>query len=1121
MPRIFDNIDKSLLPALQETLGISEHADFCVGYFNLRGWDHLMGYVDRWAGGEGHCCRLLIGMHIKPSDEFREIMRASAGEDTIPDNQTVARERRKIAEEFQRQLTFGAPTNSHERTLQRLARQIRDKKVVVKVFLRDTLHAKLYLMYRSDPVNPIVGYLGSSNLTLAGLSKQGELNVDVLDYDTTTKLAKWFEGRWEDRLCLDISEELAKIIDESWAGEDLISPYHVYLKMAYHLAQEARVGLKEFQIPPEFGDTLFDFQIAAVKIAARHLHKRRGVLLGDVVGLGKSLIATALAKIFDEDLQMDTLIICPKNLVRMWEDYVHEYRLHAEVMSLSMVQKELPDARRYRIVLIDESHNLRNKSSQRWRAIRDYIVRNESFCILLSATPYNKAYEDISGQLGLFLKKDHDLTIRPEELLSDLGGEREFAKRHEGSVRSITAFEKSEFPDDWRDLMRLFMVRRTRGFIEKHYAKTDRYGKYLVFPDGRKSYFPKRIPKTLPFVVNEEDPDDSYARFYSDRVVSAINSLNLSRYGLGNYLLPEEELSPTQEQRKNIDNLSRAGAHLKGFCRINLFKRLESAGPAFVLSVKHHILRNFVFLYALENGLNIPLGSQDAEMLDTGSSDYDDERDDEGLDDTSLGLMAEGDYRARAREIYENYAGPLHERFEWLPSGYFCESLVEDLRADARSLIEVLDYCGEWQPEQDAKLRKLVELVRKDHGNEKILVFTQFSDTAHYLKQQLCLLGIQGVEMATGDSANPLELAWRFSPVSNGKVDRYSDKERIRVLITTDVLSEGQNLQDCAIVANYDLPWAIIRLIQRAGRVDRIGQESKEILCYSFLPADGVERLIRLRARVKERLEANNEVVGSDEKFFGDEAEKVIPDLYNEKSGILDDEDDEEVDLASYAYQIWKDAIDKDSSLERKIACLPDVIYATKALNKNSTDPKGALIYTRTTQNNDVLAWVDENGNPVTQSQLRILKAAACSPETKAFSRTERHHELVQQGLERITEKEGSFGGTLGRRSSARSKTYERLKRYHSEIGGHRDLFITDERVEKIALAYQEILNYPLCRSAIDTLNRQIRTGIDDHKLAELVLGLREGGDLCVIGEERPSAGPQLICSMGLVTNGN
>jgi SNF2-related domain len=362
------------------------------------------------------------------------------------------------------------------------------------------------LLFRPDPNNPITGFLGSSNLTLSGLSKQGELNVDVLDHDATTKLTKWFDDRWSDRWCIDITEELIEVIEESWARETVLDPYFIYVKMAYHLAQEARAGLNEFRIPREFGKRLFAYQEAAVKIAAHHLNKRGGVLIGDVVGLGKTLMATALAKIFEDDHFTETLIICPKNLVKMWEDYVYQYGLKAKILSVTEVIKKLPDLPRYRVVLIDESHNLRNREGRRYRAIQEYLSKNESRCILLSATPYNKTYRDLSNQLRLFVPEDRDIGVRPERLLRDIG-ETEFIKRHQCPVRSLAAFEKSDYADDWRELMRLFMVRRTRTFIQDNYAKTDPADgrKYLTFEDGSRSYFPERIPRTLRFKIDDHD----------------------------------------------------------------------------------------------------------------------------------------------------------------------------------------------------------------------------------------------------------------------------------------------------------------------------------------------------------------------------------------------------------------------------------------------------------------------------------------------------------------------------------------------------------------------------------------------------------------------------------------
>ena len=164
-------------------------------------------------------------------------------------------------------------------------------------------------------------------------------------------------------------------------------------------------------------------------------------------------------------------------------------------MPISQVQNKLPKLRRYRVVLIDESHNLRNREGKRYRAITEYIAANESKCILLSATPYNKSYLDLSAQLRLFVPEDEDLGLRPEALINELGGssvgELEFIRKHQCSVRSLAAFEKSEHPDDWRELMKRYMVRRTRSFIKDNYADTDETGrKYLEFSDGRHSYFP-------------------------------------------------------------------------------------------------------------------------------------------------------------------------------------------------------------------------------------------------------------------------------------------------------------------------------------------------------------------------------------------------------------------------------------------------------------------------------------------------------------------------------------------------------------------------------------------------------------------------------------------------------
>ncbi|MBL8133212.1 MAG: NgoFVII family restriction endonuclease [Anaerolineae bacterium] len=1126
MPRIFDNISDQLQTALIQTLDTAQRADFCVGYFNLRGWRLLQPPIEDWQGDETHRVRLLIGMHRTPQEEIRELFSLSGKGDGLIDNARLVRLKRQIVEEFRQQLMLGAPTNADEQGLRDLARQMDEGKLVVKLFLRYPLHAKLYLLHQPHIYSaPIHAYLGSSNLTFSGLSGQGELNTEVTDTDATAKLARWFEERWTDRGCLDITSDLIRVIEESWAREEALSPYEVYLKMAYHLAQEAIAGLSgEFKLPNELTAILFDYQAAAVQIAAHHLNKRGGVLLGDVVGLGKTLMATALARIFQDDYGYETLILCPKNLESMWRKYIADYRLVAHVLPISKAIRHLPDLRRYRLIIIDESHNLRNREGQRYGVIRDYIEANESKVILLSATPYNKSYLDLSAQLRLFIPEDRDIGIRPERYIGEIG-ELEFTRRHQATTRSLAAFEKSEYADDWRDLMRLYMVRRTRSFIVGNYAETDPISgrSFLRMRDGRLSFFPARVPKTVAFPAN-----DQFSRMYSDDVVTWINLLSLPRYGLGQYVSEKAAKGADADEKRLLENLSRAGERLMGFCRTNLFKRLESSGASFLQSIDRHILRNYVYLYAIDNDLPLPIGTLDADTIDPSIEDEDEdsiltagealtaEDVEENGAETEAAQVEQGDttrsaYQRRAQAAYALFSGSYKKRFKWLRPTLFTAALKKKLREDSDQLMEVLSICGAWDAAGDTKLNALHDLIAWHHPGEKVLIFSQFADTVRYLEEQFTAREVRGLSAVTGSSDDPTALAWRFSPVSNGA--RVAPEDELRVLIATDVLSEGQNLQDAAIVINYDLPWAIIRLSQRAGRVDRIGQQAERILCYSFLPADGVEQIIRLRARVRQRLAENSEVVGSDEQFFDDDQLAAqLRDLYTEKSGILDFEADTEVDLASYAYQIWANATRDNPALAKKIADLPDVVYSTRRYVGSVQRPQGVLTYMKTSDGTDSLAWLDAQGNSVTQSQYAILRAAECPPDTPAMERHPAHHDLVLQAVALMRRDDYNVGGQLGGRTSARRRAYERLKDYIESLKRETPLFVTQD----LERAVDDLYRYPLRSTARDSINRQIKAGVSNEDLARLVVALRAEDRLSLIQEDGEANEPRILCSLGL-----
>ena len=1132
MPTIFDNIVTPFLDGedsngLTHALKHASRGDFCVGYFNLRGWRCIDQVVNTWpmptTPDAPPPARLLVGMQTLPRDQLRIWLTNKP--ERAPDNKTLAKLRKEAAAEFRKQLTIGDPTDADEAGLRRLAKQLKAGQLRVKLFLKHTLHAKLYLAHRPDTMNPIIAYLGSSNLTLSGLRGQGELNIDVIDKDAATKLQTWFEDRWSDSRCLDITEELIAIIEESWARERLLSPYHIYLKMAWHLSQDAREGVKEFRVPHDIRHYLLPFQEKAVQLACRHLNKRGGVLVGDVVGLGKTRVASAIARVMADDQMLETLILCPKNLTPMWEDYAHKFGLRAhKVMSQSIAQKDLPNLRRYRLVIIDESHNFRNREGKIYQAIREYLERNDTKVVLLSATPYNKTYLDLGAQLRLFLGEHSDIGIRPEAMLRKMG-KSHFALRNPNTpLNSLSAFEKSAEPDDWREIMRLFLVRRTRSFIIKNYATVDeRDGRpFLTLPTDERMYFPIRKPVSVKFRSDPEDPADPCARLFRDDIVNIIDRLSLPRYSRSLYRKDALPVDLTATELSILDDLSRAGKRMKGFCRTNLFKRLESSAHALLLSIHRHLLRNYLEIHALENKRPIPIGQQDAKLLDTRMRDAGDGELDleDGLEELPpLGQWDEDHYHAEAAKLYELLQKHQPKRYKWLRTDVFKQSLLQDLKQDADALRGILAETGEIPPSQDFKLQSLIRLVHVEFPKEKFILFTQFADTALYLASSLQPAGIDGVDCATGDSENPAKQAWRFSPESNEKLKEFPPGKQSRLLIATDILSEGQNLQDSARVINYDLPWAIIRLVQRAGRVDRIGQKSDTIQCFSFLPAEGVEQIIRLRQRLVHRLRQNEEVVGSDETFFEDQTatdEKGLRNLYDEKSGILDEPEDDEVDLTSEAFEVWAQAIKENPALRADIESLPDVVFATKCHVRDASRPEltppGVLAFMRTAQNHDVLLWMDTAGKTFSESPVRIFRQAKCTAETPPTPRRPDHHHLVSQAS-KIVEAERSARPSrqLGSRNGARFRTYEMLQDYLRRREG--DLFLSDQ----VRGAIQSVFDHPLTTEAADQLARQLRANVAVDDLADMVTQLHLDDRLVVANlHDEPTTEPRILCSLGL-----
>ncbi|MDV3133342.1 helicase-related protein [Mycobacterium sp. 29Ha] len=1071
--------------------------DVAVGYFNLRGWRAFDSLVKKKveAGVEGPVVRILIGMVIGgPQQEALENLQSMVDGTQQPDaDGNAARERKALLlEQLRTQLMRGLPVAADRAALQSLRDLIDQGAVQLKVFTRRPLHGKTYICYRQDLNNPITGFVGSSNLTGPGLTTNYELNVDVVETVGAQALATWFEDRWNDRFSRPIDAELLDLLDDSWATKQPRRPYEVFLKVCYDLSRDVREGLAEYSVPVEIGHQLLEYQSTAVQTLARRLMTRGGTMLGDVVGLGKTLTAIAVALMLREEHGYRPLVVCPKNLVSMWEEHFAAYDLDGRVVPYSQAHSILPSdyIRRYPLVIVDESHTLRHETRRDYRAVQTYIRENDSKVLLLTATPYNIRFRDVANQLSLYLDDDEDLGIAPTNAIA---ADPRFVDRVDGKTTTMLAFRRSEDPDDWKRLMSEHLVRRTRTFIRNNYALIDENGhQYLEFTDGRRFSFPQRVPIPINHSFGTDDPAAIMA---SNTTLDTLNRLLLPRYELGKYINPAAAL--TEAEREFVDNLTRGRGHVAGFVRTTFYKRLSSCGHSFTLSLRRHIARNELFCYAIDQGLAVPTGTivDTSFALDDGATGPDGDEDpttDDLADAEQLGDTAERRYQALQT------ANP--PSVTWIRPEIFTEQLRTDLARDTDALTALLEAYGGWEAARDSKLAALIELLTDRHPDDKLLIFTEYKDTADYIGSALQTHGIADIAVATGESEDPTALAHRFSPRSNvlpGQERHHAVDNELRILVATDVLSEGQNLQDGHIIVNYDLPWAIIRLIQRAGRVDRVGQESATVLVYSFFH-ESVDTVLSLRQRIADRLHANAEAFGSDEQFFGTATEvQAITDLYN---GTLPDDDSaEDVDASSLAYQIWHAAQRDDPDLARRVAALPDLISATRT--RRLTDRgDGVLCYVRTESGVDGFGEATTDGETRQLTGHEVLRAFEAHPDEPGLALRDDHDDLLQT---LVRGKLATPHATAGRLRGVRRRIWQRLG---ATLNNH------DADTQA---ALDALYQYPLTHDADQRLRRAIRNGASDEDLAVRIAALHRDGDLVVAA--RAGNDPiRIVSSMGI-----
>lgn len=931
---IFTNKEgNKLVDALKKELADGKRADFVVGWFFLTGLKELKEEID---GLEK--LRILAGSRTNQataeimllSEKYEEAVAKQLEDMHYPNEEKVQQILNQEAEAIVRHISTIKPTKENIEFIKWFWQKLNEGKIEIRIYPKETLHAKLYLIHPEDKRKKSgVAFVGSSNLSISGLCLNTELNIALADERNYEFLSNWFEELWKDSKRADFTEMLTKAIERSWVMNKDVTPFRVYLRLLHEIFSIE--DYKESEISKKYGEVeLYTFQLDAVRDAYQRLQKYNGVFLADVPGLGKTYMGAALLAHLQEEGKK-ALVIGPPKLKENWEEVLALFGVGtARFFSHGKLEDILNDERLMArdVILIDESHHFRNPNSQRYKDME--LICEGKQVILVGATPQNLSIWDIYNQIRLFTPSEsfHQFRIDPPSL-------EDYFKACERGEANL------------ENLIDQIVIRRTRKDIKELY-KSER----ITFPK-------RRGPYRVDYSIDEVYPGGLY-----EELSSLIDSLTFARYDVGSYI-KKEEFTPDERQRIEI-----AGKNLKRIMRIILFRRLESSVAALRDSALWMGKSHEAFLKALNQG-KVLIGEVAEDIYDQIKGGAD-------LEDIEIPESAES-----------------IKKFDF-------EKLKKDIEKDREIFkeIESLISIEKIPPQEDDKLRELIKLLKsKDIIGKKTIIFTQFASTAKYLGEEL-KKHFPKVDFVSQNVGHVLTKAYRFAPKANKK--KIAKEEEIDILVTTEILSEGLNLQDGQVVINYELHWNPVRIIQRIGRIDRIGSEHEEIFVYNFFPQEEFEQEIKVEQRVKNRIDEIIRLYGADEKTISmaeEEVRRKLFRIYTQDERSLEEE--EIVSTAHIYRQKWL-KLKRDYPEEYCLALsLPDMIGVGL---KSKED--GVAVFCRA---GDYfrLRLADSKGEIIEKDDWKIIPFLECSPNTKAEEKKKNHYDIVEK-MREVFEKEAN-----------------------------------------------------------------------------------------------------------------
>ncbi len=1147
--------EPSFRARLSEMLRSAARADIAVGYFFINGFEQIADDLSQLQRA-----RILVGRtdrqvfeEVAAGLQQQRALKAQMETQSIIQRRDRPRVARQPVDHIARGVSQLPQRDADQAAVQTLRDLIASGAVELRAYLRSPLHAKAYLCWYDGHAEPGSAVVGSSNLTLAGFEANTELNVRVTGDDEMAALSAWFDALWAD--AEDIGDQLLQELDRSWAIART-PPWHVYLKALRELYDSANDDAD--LVPLRDATPLANFQLDAVRQGLSMIETHGGCYIGDVVGLGKSYIGAELLRqlAFSYPSDGKPLILCPAGLIPMWQRIDQQFQLGAAILSHHMIaeagnpdfDEELgryidaePPQRgivlqdRYPNngpVLIDEAHNFRNEN-QRSRGLRQYLSQGDHKVVLMSATPQNLGPMDIYRQLLLFLDDlDHGLPIEPLSLKDyfhnaakwleyRLDNENSRAEQETGERDRLTPSpplppKQPAVPHARIEevLGKVFIRRRRRDIRELYGDSAEINGQPIRFPKPSLDNVDYRL-------------DRVYERAGSfEQISRALRRHQASRYRHSAYLT---DAARTQER---YQDLLRSRDRLSVLIKAQLVKRLESSVAAF-RSTLHSLMRsNRHFREALEQGY-VPVGKLATRMLSGQSFDAEE----------ALEILSQEDDVDEANGRKHTRAHPTRD--------FHAEQWIADLDADHQLLSDLYQRAQAIEPEDDDKLRALREFLdRPDVAAGKLLIFSEAETTIDYLYEQLNPDGRnRQIARLTGRNRKEAQdIVQRFSPDSNPPPGGRRIAAPIRILLATDVVSEGQNLQDCARVLNYDLHWNPVRLIQRFGRVDRIGTRHAAIHLHNMWPDLEVDKDLDLTDQIGRRVQLVHDLIGLDTRLLSHTEKLNSEEMYRIYGDAeLPDADDglDDVSVHQRAVATLQRIREQHPDLWRTIEQLPDGIRSALTVaptTQASTSPAASsaspaepsqpaliapaaraaydppapaetLVLLAAGQLRSCYA-VDDNLQPRPITHAQFAAAAECDPDTPSQPLPPQTNERVMAAFNQFT---SEYGRRLGRTRRIQHGPPRRYVLRQLDILRNQSSDSDADRIDPLRRIFAGPLPTPVERALADI--QRIRPS--GPALLARLEGLREDYRLSPQREPEPAPGqPQIIrivCSDGLI----